>query len=92
MKLEIQNYLQKKFNISFLTKNEQPISNKNVIRVLLALVFVLSLLAGYYQAALSIEQKKYLRLEDAYVRVRSELGREETQRLIDLSREKELSN
>lgn len=92
MKLEILNYLRRKFKTNFFAKNEQPISNKNVIRVLLALVFVLSLLAGYYQAALSIERKKYSRLEDAYVRVRSELGREETQRLIDLSREKELSN
>lgn len=64
-------------------------SEKTIIRILLILVFVFALLAGYYQAVLKTEQKKYLRLEDMYVRVRGELGREETQRLIDLSREKE---
>lgn len=65
------------------------ISEKNIIRILLFLVIILALLAGYYQAALTTERKRYLKLEDMYVRVRSELGREETQRIIDESREKE---
>lgn len=49
------------------------------------LVVVLAILAGYYSHALSLEKRKYLRLEDRYVRVRSQLGVEETQRLIDQS-------
>ena len=60
-----------------------------MIRILIILIILLSLLTGYYQTALDLERKKYARLEDWYVRVRSELGREETQRLIDLSRQKE---
>lgn len=68
---------------------DKPIADKWVIRILLSLVIILSLMAGFYHAALKAENKKYLKLEDLYVRVRSELGREETQRLIDLSREKE---
>ncbi|MBU1085876.1 hypothetical protein KKB06_06010 [Patescibacteria group bacterium] len=44
-------------------------------------------MAGYYQNSLVAEQKKYLRLEDKYVRIRSKLGTEETQRLIDESRQ-----
>jgi hypothetical protein len=51
-----------------------------------ALIFF-ALAAGYFQTVLEQERKRYLRLEDAYVRVRSELGREETQRLIDQSRQ-----
>lgn len=48
-------------------------------------------MAGYYHAILKQEQKKYARIEDFYVRVRSQLGREETQRLIDLSRYSEMN-
>lgn len=73
-------------------KHPKPISDKWIIKFLLLLIIILSLMAGYYQASLVAEQKKYLRLEDSYVRVRNELGREETQRLIDFSKEKELSN
>lgn len=62
------------------------ITQKVLIRVLVVLVVVLALLAGYYHASLESQTKKYLRLEDMYVRVRGQLGREETQRLIDLSR------
>lgn len=66
------------------------VSSKVVIRLLLVICIVLSLLAGYYHASLATQQKKYARLEDMFVRVRNELGREETQRLIDQSRKKEL--
>lgn len=63
------------------------LSEKNLIRILLFLVVALALLAGYYQVKFEAENLKYLRLEDKYVRVRQQLGREETQRLIDLSYE-----
>lgn len=56
---------------------------------MLALIVLLALAAGYYHSSWEAEQKKYARLEDRYVRVRNILGREETQRLIDLSRELE---
>ena len=65
----------------------KPFSYKLLTRILILLIVILSLLAGYYESALVSERKKYLRLEDKYVRVRSELGREETQRLIDQSRQ-----
>lgn len=71
-------------------KHRKILSEKWITRFLLFLVVALSLMAGYYHAALVAEQKRYARLEDLYVRVRAELGREETQRLIDLSREKEV--
>ena len=65
------------------------ISEKNMVRLLLFWVVILALFAGYYQVKYEAEQKKYLRLEDKYVRVRQQLGIEETQRLIDLSHELE---
>jgi hypothetical protein len=60
-----------------------------LIRLLVLLSVVLALLAGYYHSSLETQVKKYQRLEDMYVRVRSQLGREETQRLIDLSRQQD---
>lgn len=65
----------------------KPFSDKNVIRFLLVVILILAITAGYFQSAYELEQKKYARLEDMFVRVRKMLGREETQRLIDLSRE-----
>lgn len=73
----------------FIFLSEPPVSSKWIIRLLLLLVIVLAILAGHYAYALSLEQKKYLRLEDKYVRVRGELGISETQRLIDQSYENE---
>ncbi|MBD3279185.1 MAG: hypothetical protein GF390_00555 [Candidatus Pacebacteria bacterium] len=70
-------------------KTKLPLTSKNLIRLLVALIVILSLTAGYYHSLWKTERKKYKRLEDMYVRVRGELGREETQRLIDLSHEKE---
>lgn len=61
------------------------LSEKNLIRILVLIVVVLSVTAGYYQTKYEEENKKYLRLEDKYVRVRQQLGVDETQRLIDLS-------
>lgn len=71
----------------FKKEPKEPFSCKNLTRILLILLFITSILAGYYHAVLVAERKKYLRLEDRYVRVRGELGIDETQRLIDLSRE-----
>lgn len=65
----------------------QPIAPKLLLRCLTILVVGLMFLAGYYYTIYSNEQKKYAKLEDRYVRVRDMLGRDETQRLIDLSRE-----
>ena len=63
------------------------LSEKNVIRILVTLVVILSITAGYFQAIYSAENTKYLRLEDKYVRVRQQLGVDQTQYLIDLSYE-----
>jgi len=68
-----------------LRKEKKLFSYKTLTRILIGLIFILSLLAGFYQSSLLLERKKYLRLEDKYVRVRNELGREETQRLINKS-------
>ena len=68
-----------------LKKESKPFSYKTLTRILVIIIFVLSILVGYYQAIFKAEQKKYLRLEDKYVRVRNELGIDETQRLIDES-------
>lgn len=56
-----------------------------LIWILVVLVVVLSLVAGYYQQAWSLQVKKYNRLEDMYVRLRGQLGVERTQELIDQS-------
>ncbi len=78
---------------SFISSLRAPaatqLNHKQVTRLLVLLSVVLALLAGYYHASLETQSKKYQRLEDMYVRVRGQLGREETQRLIDLSREQE---
>ncbi len=63
----------------------KPISEKHMIRFLFLLVIVLAIAAGYFQAIYKQERKRYLRLEDKYVRVRSQLGREKMQELIDKS-------
>lgn len=59
------------------------LSQKNLTRILWILVVILALTAGYFQVKYEAEKLKYLRLEDKFVRVRGQLGREETQRLID---------
>lgn len=59
------------------------ISPKNITRMLVVLVVLLALIAGYFQTTYIAEQKKYLRLEDRYVRVRNMLGVDQTQQLID---------
>jgi hypothetical protein len=68
-----------------LKKETKPFSYKILTRILVGLILIISILAGYYQAIFKAEHRKYLRLEDKYVRVRDELGVDETQRLIDES-------
>ena len=60
-------------------------TSKSIAQILLILTIVLALIAGLYQELYRLENKKYDKLEDMYVRVRDQLGRVETQRLIDQS-------
>lgn len=79
----------KAFFNSLRSPTPAKLNQKIVMRLLVGMCVALALLAGYYHASLETQAKKYQRLEDMYVRVRGQLGREETQRLIDLSREQE---
>lgn len=63
------------------------LSDKSLFRILITLVIVLSISTGMYAEKLRQQQLLYDRVEDMFVRVRSELGRNETQRLIDQSYE-----
>lgn len=71
------------------TETTTLFSYKTLTRFLVLLVLVLSIAAGYYRAALTAEKRKYMRIEDKYVRVRGELGVEKTQELIDESHQSE---
>jgi hypothetical protein len=73
--------------VSYNAAAHQPWSSKWVVRVGVILVVSLALSTGLYQALYKAEQRKYLRLEDKYVRVRDALGTEKTQELIDQSRQ-----
>lgn len=66
---------------------QKPISYKVLVYILSTIIIILALATGFYQSAYELEQKKYNKIENMYVRVRGILGREETQRLIDLSHE-----
>lgn len=61
------------------------ISDTWLFRILLLLVIVLALVAGLYAEELRQQKQLYGKVEDMFVRVRGELGRYETQRLIDQS-------
>lgn len=63
----------------------RPLSERTIIRLLFFFLLVSLFFAGYYQTRWQLEVKRYNRLEDLFVRVRGQLGREETQRLIDES-------
>lgn len=65
---------------------------KKMIRILVVLVILLAITAGYFQSALKAERLRFERYEDMFVRVRSQLGREEMQRLIDQSYEDDETN
>ncbi len=58
---------------------------QTISRILLIATILLALFAGLFQELYRLENKKYAKLEDMYVRVRDQLGRSETQRLIDQS-------
>jgi hypothetical protein len=68
------------------SKNK-PFATSFFLKTAICIIVVLSLLAGYYHAVFLAEKRKYLRLEDMYVRVRSQIGREAMQDLIDASYE-----
>ena len=76
-------------NFSFSQKPPLPISQLMLTRLLLLMVAVLAITAGVFQELYKAEQKKYARLEDKYVRVRDQLGRDVVQKIIDQSREEE---
>ena len=66
-----------------------PFKTKHLIRFLVAVIIVLIFFTSYFQSLLRLERRKYNQLEDKYVRVRMMLGREEMQRLIDISYEEQ---
>lgn len=66
-----------------------PFKTKTLIRLLVAIIIILIFTASYFQSLLRLEKRKYNNLEDKYVRVRMMIGREEMQRLIDESYEKQ---
>ncbi len=53
--------------------------------ILLLSVVVLAIAAGYYQQLYLLENKRYKKIEDQFVRIRSQLGREKTNQLIESS-------
>jgi len=61
------------------------ISDKTILRVAISAVVALALYSGLTTEELRQEKKLYNKIEDKYVRIRGELGRAETQRLIDQS-------
>lgn len=64
---------------------QSPLSHIALHRAMLIAMVVLAITAGYFHSKWDGEKRKYQLLEDRYVRVRDQLGREEMQRLIDLS-------
>ncbi|HQM15944.1 MAG TPA: hypothetical protein PLM16_01925 [Candidatus Woesebacteria bacterium] len=62
-----------------------PLNTKTIIWLLTTFLVVLMYLTGYYHSLYKLERKRYLKLEDKYVRVRNMLGREVMQDLIDES-------
>lgn len=60
-------------------------SEKILLRIGIVVIIVLAVAAGLFGELYRLEKKRYARLEDLFVRVRGQLGREETQRLIDQS-------
>lgn len=66
-------------------KNIGIFNQKFFFRLVWILVIILAISAAYFNEMLKAQTKTYLKLEDKYVRIRQQLGKEETQRLIDLS-------
>ena len=71
------------------TRNAEnkPYPTSLFLTIALCIIVVLALAAGYYQALYIAENRKYLRLEDMFVRARGQIGREAMQDLIDASYE-----
>lgn len=47
-------------------ENEQPLSHKTVLRILIGALIIVSLYAGYYHSAVIQERKNYQILEAEY--------------------------
>ena len=65
--------------------NIGKIDQKWLMRLMILIIVTLSITAGYYYQIYELEYKRYKRLEDIYVRVRTQLGVDATQNLIDKS-------
>lgn len=63
----------------------KPISEAWMMRILLLIILLLAISSGYYHTKLTQLNKVHQRLDDKYVRVRSELGVEEVNRLLEAS-------
>lgn len=58
------------------------LKQKHFNRLMFILLVFLALAVGYFQSALETEEKKYLRLEDRYVRLELMVGASESAQLI----------
>ena len=52
---------------------------------LLTAVVILAITAGYFHQLYLLENKRYKKIEDQFVRVRSQLGKDKTNQLIEES-------
>lgn len=59
------------------------LNQKNLNRIFFIIIVILALLAGLYQANYQVEQRKYDRIEDQYVRLEMMLGASESAQLIE---------
>lgn len=66
-------------------KLRQPLSNQQVIVVLISCIILQGLIIGYINTQLRLLDKEYRMIEDKYVRLRNTLGRDTTQELLDAS-------
>lgn len=62
-----------------------PWSPRTLLRVSWIIIILVSFAAGYSYLLYKTENLKYRRLEDRYVRVRDQIGRQAMQDLIDAS-------
>lgn len=65
--------------------SSHPIPAQLILRLVVLLCVLFALIAGLYYELYTYEKKRYTLIEDRYVRVREQLGRQEMQRLIDQS-------
>lgn len=64
---------------------QRVLRQKQLNRLFLLLVITLAFLSGFYMNLYNLEQRKYLRLEDAYIRLQTMLGEQKVRELINSS-------